>query len=103
MFWSQFAKSSTLAAAMVVAAVVASPAEATLAIQLQSGAALYSQTGPSPLVMIQPIGNFTTTVNTGTATSVPALDLSSVDISSSTGGTFVITLSADGFTSPVGP
>jgi hypothetical protein len=41
-------------------------------------------------------------VNTGTATSAPALDLSSVDISSSAGGTLVITLSADGYMAPVG-
>jgi hypothetical protein len=96
-------KAAVLAvAAAIVAASASSPAEATLAIQMQSGAATYNQTGPSPLVVVHPIGNFTTTVNTGTATSAPALDLSSVDISSSAGGTLVITLSADGYTAPVG-
>ena len=103
MFRSSIVKTAVLAvAAAIVAASASSPAEATLAIQMQSGAATYNQTGPSPLVVVHPIGNFTTTVNTGTATSAPALDLSSVDISSSAGGTLVITLSADGYTAPVG-
>jgi hypothetical protein len=103
MFRSLAVKAAVLAvAASIAAAGASSPAEATLALQLQSGGTTYNQTGSSPLVVVRPIGNFTTTVNTVTATSAPALDLSSVDISSSAGGTLIITLSADGFISPVG-
>ena len=79
-----------------------SPAYAGLEIQLQSGSTTYNQSGGSPLVVNQSIGNFTTTVDIGTATNTPALDLSSVDVSSSTGGTLIITLSANDFTSPNG-
>lgn len=78
-------------------------ADPVLQMQLQSGGTTYSDSpGASPLTLTESIGNFTTTVNTGTATTVPSLDLSSVDINSSAGGTLVVTLSASGFTSPVG-
>jgi hypothetical protein len=93
---------AVLTAASLAVAFAASPAHAGLEIQLESGGTTYNQSGPSPLVVVQSIGNFTTTVNTGTSTNVPTLDLSSVDISSSGAGTLVITLSANGFTSPVG-
>jgi hypothetical protein len=109
MFKSLAAKLSLPMALPVVAATVAialasSPAYAGLEIQLQSDGQTYTQTGAngSPLTVIQSIGNFSTTVNTGNATTAPALDLSSVDISSSAGGTLVVTLSANGFTSPQG-
>ena len=91
-----------LGALTVAAACIATPAHAGLMIKLQSGATTYTQSGPSPLVVVQSIGNFTTTVNTGTATLAPSLDLSSVDINSSSGGTLIVTVSADGFTAPFG-
>ena len=92
-----------LTAAATVVAFAASPAHATLQIQLQSGAQTYTQSGPSPLVVIQSIGNFILTGNIGTSTTAPSLDLASVDITSEAGGgTLVIILSADGFTFPYG-
>jgi hypothetical protein len=93
-----------VAAASLAIALASTPAHAGLEIQLQSGGQTYTQTGASgsPLVVNQSIGNFSTTVDTGNATNAPALDLSSVDISSSAGGTLVVTLSANGFTSPLG-
>jgi PEP-CTERM motif len=103
MFNSLAAKLSLpLVTASVAIALASSPAYAGLEIQLQSDGHTYSQSGTSPLTMTQPIGNFTTTVNVGTATNTPALDLSSVDISSSTGGTLVVSLSGNDFTSPQG-
>ena len=100
MFWHSVAKASALATvASVLVAVAANPAQATLEIQLQSGATTYNQSGASPLVVSQSIGNFITSVDIGTATNAPAIDLSSVDLSSTAGGTLVVTLSADGFTS----
>ncbi|MDB5398606.1 MAG: hypothetical protein QOF70_1217 [Acetobacteraceae bacterium] len=93
---------AVLTAASLAVAFAASPAHAGLEIQLQSGGTTYTQSGSSPLVVSQSIGNFTTTADIGTSTLAPTLDLSSVDISSSAGGTLIITLSADGFTSPVG-
>jgi hypothetical protein len=93
---------AVLTAASLAVAFAASPAHAGLEIKLQSGATTYTQSGASPLVVVQSIGNFTTTVNTGTSTDAPTLDLSSVEISSSTAGTLIITLSANDFISPVG-
>jgi hypothetical protein len=87
-------------AASLVAAIAATPAKAALEISLQSGASVYTQTGGSPLVVVDSIGNFTTTVNTGTSTTTPSLDLSSVEISSSGSGSLVVTLSGNGFTTP---
>jgi hypothetical protein len=87
-------------AALLVAAFAAMPADAALEISLQSGGSVYTQTGASPLVAVTTIGNFTTTVNTGTSTNTPSLDLSSVDIASSGGGSLVVTLSGNGFTTP---
>jgi hypothetical protein len=78
------------------------PASAGLEIQLQSGGTTITQTGASPLMVSQAIGGFTVTVNTGTMTSVPSLDLSSIEMSNDAGGTLVVTLSANGFTSPTG-
>ncbi len=96
-------KASVVAvAASIIAAIASTPAQATVAIRLQSGPTILDFTGSSPLVVNQAIGNFTTTVNTGTVTNVPTIDLSSVDISSLAGGTLVVTLSADGFTAPIG-
>jgi len=95
----------TLLAAVMAAggvACAASPAHAGLEIELQSGGTTYVQSGTNPLVVNQSIGNFTTTVNTGTTASGPALDLSSVDVSSSGGGTLVITLSENDLTAPIG-
>jgi hypothetical protein len=103
MFNSLAAKLSLpLATASIAIALASSPAYAGLEIQLQSGGNTYTQSGGSPLVVNQSIGNFTTTVDIGTATNTPALDLSSVDVSSSTGGTLIITLSGNDFTSPNG-
>jgi hypothetical protein len=87
-------------AASLVAALAAMPADAALEISLQSGGSVYTQTGGSPLVVVDSIGDFTTTVNTGTSTNAPSLDLSSVDIASSGGGSLVVTLSGNGFTAP---
>jgi hypothetical protein len=83
-------------------AFASAPAHAGLEIQLQSDGQTYTQSGSSPLVVDQSIGNFVTTVDTGTATSTPTLDLSSADISSLGGGTLVITLSENNLTSPIG-
>jgi hypothetical protein len=83
-------------------ACAASPAHAGLEIELQSAGTSYFQSGTSPLVVNHAIGNFTTTVNTGVAANAPSLDLSSADISSTAGGTLVITLSENNLTSPVG-
>jgi PEP-CTERM motif len=103
MFHSLAAKLSLpLATVSVAIALASSPAYAGLEIQLQSGGNTYTQSGGSPLVVNQSIGNFTTTVDTGTATSAPAIDLDSVDISSTAGGTLVVTLSGNDFTSPQG-
>ncbi len=104
MFNSLSAKLSLpLATASLAIALASSPAYAGLEIELQSdGQTYYSQPGTSPLLVSQSIGNFTTTANIGTATNAPALDLSSADISSSAGGTLVITLSGNDFTSPDG-
>jgi hypothetical protein len=103
MFNSLAAKLSLpLATASIAIALASSPAHAGLEIQLQSGINTYTQSGASPLIVSQSIGNFTTTVDIGTATNTPALDLSSVDVASSAGGTLIITLSGNNFTSPDG-
>jgi hypothetical protein len=88
-------------------AFAAAPAQAgpMLGIELHSGSStfsLFSLPGATSLTFNQAIGNFTTTVNTGTTTQAPGLDLSSVEISSTGGGTLTVTLSASGFASPFG-
>jgi len=94
------------ATAVLSTVLLVSNAHATpeLGIQLaEAGYADYTQTGSSPLTVSTSYGNFSTTVNTGTATSVPALDLSSVDITTATPGhTLTVTLSETGLTSPIG-
>jgi hypothetical protein len=96
-------KTFTLAGLIALASLSAAHATPILGIKLQSGASTFtSSSGPSPLTVVQSIGNFTTTVNTGTATTLPAIDLSSVDIVSSAGGTLIITLSAKDFTNAIG-
>ena len=91
-----------LAAVTVAMAFAAPPAHAGLEMTLQSAGQTYSRSGPSPLTLVHSIGNFSTTVNTGIASSNPSLDLSSLDVSSTAGGTLIITLSANGFTGPLG-
>lgn len=83
-------------------ALAASPADATLEIELQSDGATYMQSSSSPLTVSHPIGDFLVAAQIGTATGVPALDLTSADVSGAAGGTLVITLSENGLTSPVG-
>ena len=87
-----------LIAASIAAALAATPANAALEISLQSGGSVYTQAGGSPLVVVNSIGNFTTTVNTGTSTDAPSLDLSSVAISSTGAGSLIVTLSGNEFT-----
>jgi PEP-CTERM motif len=90
-------------AGMIVAAFSAGPANAALEIELQSDGSTYTQSGSSsPLIVNQSIGNFTSTAEIGSTTAMPSIDLSSVDVSSSAGGTLVVTFSANGFTSPEG-
>ena len=83
-------------------ALASAPAHATLEIELQQGSASYTQTGASPLTVTHAIGDYSVTVNTGTTSAGPSLDLSSADIASSSGGTLVITLSENNLTSPIG-
>ncbi len=84
------------------AALAATPAQATLAIQLQSGSDVYSATGASPLIHSQSVGTFDVSANIGLSGPAPSLDLSSANLSSSAGGTLVITLSQNDLTSPIG-
>jgi len=97
-------KGLLLAAAILAAApFLISSADATLAIKLsETGYSDYTQTGLSPLTVTQSFGTFSLTVNTGTATTIPALDLSSVEIASASTGTLVVTLSETDLTSPIG-
>lgn len=94
------------AVGLVGVALLSAPAAGApmLGIQLaEAGYASYTQTGANPLIVSTPYGTFSTTVNTGTAAPVPVLDLSSVDISStSPGHTLTISLSESGLTSPIG-
>jgi hypothetical protein len=96
--------SGLLAAGMAAGAVAlfATPAHATLEIELQSGGKTFTQTGNSPLAVDHAIGNFTTTLNTGAATGSPALDLSSLDVADAKGGTLVITLSENDLSGALG-
>lgn len=100
-------KKTALAALCALAAFSAAASNANanpmLQIELQSGGSTYtSQPGPSPLSYSGSIGDFSLTWDVGAATQTPALDLSSLDIDSQSGGTLVITLSASGFTTPLG-
>jgi len=69
-----------------------------LVIELQSNGQTIVQNGTSPvLVGVQSVGNFITTVNTGTTSNGPSIDLGSVDITSgNAGGTLVISFSESG-------
>jgi hypothetical protein len=85
------------------AACSSAPAYAGLEMELQSGSNTYTQSSvSSPLTVIQTIGNFTSAVEIGTTTTTPSIDLASVDVASSAGGTLVVTFSANGFTTPTG-
>jgi hypothetical protein len=96
------AKRSLLPIVFTVAVVCSSaPAYAGLEMELQSGANTYTQSSAgSPLTVVQAIGNFASAVEIGTTTATPSIDLASVDVSSSAGGTLVVTFSANGFTTP---
>jgi hypothetical protein len=98
----QTAKRLLLPIVITAAAVCSSaPAHAGLEMELQSGGNTYTQsTAGSPLTVVQTIGNFTSAVEIGTTTATPSIDLASVDVSSSAGGTLVVTFSANGFTAP---
>jgi hypothetical protein len=98
------AKRSFLPIAITIAAVCNSaPAHAGLEMELQSGGNTWFQSSASsPLVVTQTIGNFTSAVEIGTTTATPSIDLASVDVSSSAGGTLVVTFSANGFTTFTG-
>lgn len=96
---------SGLAAAGVLAGLIAlasSPAQASLSIRLDSGANTYTQSGSSPLIVNQSIGNFLVSANIGLSGPAPSLDLSSANLSSSAGGTLVVTLSQNDLTNPLG-
>ncbi len=98
-------KATGLIAAATLAGFVclsAAPARASLEIQLQSGPNVWSETGSSPLVVGQSIGHFDFSGDIGVSGSAPSLDLGSVNLSSFSGGTLVVTLSENGLTSPVG-
>ena len=86
----------------LAAACSSAPAHARLEMELQSGAATWFQSSAgSPLVVVQTIGNFISAVQIGTTTGAPSIDLASVDVSSSAGGTLVVTFSANDFTTVV--
>jgi hypothetical protein len=88
---------------MLAAACSSTPAHAGLEMELQSDGNTYFQSvGSSPLVVTQTIGNFTSAVEIGTTTTAPSIDLASVDVSSSAGGTLVVSFSANGFSTPFG-
>ena len=96
-----FALVAAVAALAGGISLASAPAHASLEIQLQSGGQTWSQTGGSPLVVTQSIGNFTSSVDVGLASSTPSLDLSSANLTSSTGGTLVVTLSENDLTFPI--
>ena len=54
------------------------------------------------IVNIAASPGFTATINVGTTTSLPSMDLSSVDITSTAAATLVVKLTETGLTSPVG-
>jgi len=97
-------KRSLLPIAITIAAVCSSaPAHAGVEMELQSGGNTnFQSAASSPLVVTQTIGNFTSAVEIGTTTATPSIDLASVDVSSSAGGTLVATFSANGFTTFTG-
>ena len=97
------AKRSFLPIVIIAAACSSAPAHAGLEMELQSGGNTWFQSSAgSPLVVTQTIGNFTSAVEIGTTTATPSIDLASVDVSSSAGGTLVVTFSANGFTTFTG-
>ncbi len=88
---------------MIAAACSSAPAYAGLEMELQSDGNTFTQSaGSSPLIVNQTIGNFTSALEIGSSTAAPSIDLASVDVSGSGGGTLVVTFSANGFTSPTG-
>jgi hypothetical protein len=87
----------------VVTVCSSASAHAGLEMELQSGGNIYTQSsGGGPLTVVQTIGNFTSAVEIGTTTATPSIDLASVDVSSSAGGTLVVTFSANDFTTSTG-
>lgn len=102
---STFRQTALLAAAAViaVAGVAATPAHATLAITLhEAGYTDYTASGANSVSVNQAFGSFSATVNSGIAVAGPTTDLSSQNVSTASGGTLVITFSADGLVSPKG-
>lgn len=86
-----------------VVALAVTPARASLEIELQtSGGKTWTDTGTSPLIVGQSIGNFLFSGDIGTAGPGAAIDLSSLDISDARGGTLTITLSENDLTGPLG-
>jgi len=106
-------KKTALAALCALAAFSAGASNANadpmLQIELQAGGSTYtSQQKFSPLLYSplsddMSLGGFSVAGNFGVAKQTPVLDLGSVEIYSGTGGgTIVVTLSASGFTTPLG-
>ncbi len=85
-----------------VTALAAAPARASLEIQLQSGGSTWNETGTSPLIVGQTIGNFLFSGDIGLSGPAPSLDLGSLDVSSFGSGSLVVTLSENDLTTPVG-
>jgi hypothetical protein len=91
-------------AAAGIAAFSAAPAHASLQLTLsESGFATQTFTSATNVVTNSPLsfGNFTVSVNTGTSTNFPSIDISSDD-TTVPGGTLTVKLSEDGLTSPTG-
>ncbi len=82
-------------------AMAASPARASLEIQLQSGGQTWSSTGSGALIVNQSIGNFSVSLDSGLSGPAPSLDLGSTNLSTSAGGTLVVTLSENNLTTPI--
>jgi hypothetical protein len=90
-------------AIMLAVACGSAPAHAGLEMELQSGGSTITQSASgTPLIVNQTIGNFTSAVEIGSTTATPSVDLASIDVSSSSGGTLVVTFSANDFTTPTG-
>jgi len=95
----------TATAVAGLAAFGAAPAHAALEITLaESGFATKTVTSPTSPLSVDNLafGTFSTTTNSGFAGNAPSIDLASLDASTTTGGTLVITLSEDGLTNPTG-
>ncbi|MGE0418857.1 MAG: PEP-CTERM sorting domain-containing protein [Acetobacteraceae bacterium] len=100
----KFLLASTLLALPLL---MAGKAEAApqLSLKLQeTGYADYNLIGVPPAVTTGAIsyGTFQITINTGTSTALPSLDLSSVDIAGASGGTLKVSLTLTDLAQPVG-